>query len=208
MTLTIDIHLESDYINPREEWDHIAVIACRNDHRRYQLGDADAGFSPGDFDSFAEIRAHLEERGAIPETFVGLALTDHSGLTLHVDVSDGSTCGDKWDTAFIGWGYITAETAGAEGLDPAKLREYVVSECEEYGAYLSGEVYGYTITDDETGEEVDGCGGFFGLGWVRRSAEETKDALEPIIAERNRLTAERREADLAWYNSEVGALSH
>lgn len=193
--------------NPRESGDtHIAVISCRNDHRHYTFGDVDEQFDiEAIVETYALRRAEaveagetvgephrswapivkewlIAERGAIESSMVGLALTDHSGQTLHVDVADGSKgIGGQFymgmDTAFIGWAYATAETQATCGTPDEHLRECVIAEANEYGAYIGGDVYVVAAVEvDEDGDEVDqlGCvyGGYYGIESAREGARE------------------------------------
>lgn len=198
--VTVELHPEEYAENPRTAWEHNTVIACRDDHRHYTFGDEDEQFDieriveeyaeerDGD-DSLPELTAvqavkrALIRRGAIEATMVGLAVTDHSGLYLHVGVPDGSNCGDQWDTSFVGWAYVTAEGAkamGHEGVDVEtgltgagyNLRDAAVAAAEEYGAYLSGDVHRYVVLDAATGEELDWCGGYLGYEWAKQAARE------------------------------------
>jgi hypothetical protein len=165
--LRIDVEQDTDAESPRTAYDNTAVIACRDDHRYYELGDADASFDLADFESWADVKAYLvAEHDAHPDTFVGLGLIDHSGLHLRVGLADGQTP-DTWDGNFIGWAYLTRAVVEAEvapywapGNVTEKAREIAVSDAETYGSYLAGDACGY-IVRDASGRVVDSCWGYW-----------------------------------------------
>lgn len=195
--VTVELHqdLEPFDMDPRDNECNGATIACRNDNRSYDFGDKAAEFDLGRFESWAEVRQHLiDVKGAIPGTMVGLAVTDHSGLHLHVDVPDGSNAGDQWDTAFIGWAYVTPAQADEMGhgvgvdIETGEtstgfmLREIALAEAREYGCYLAGDVNGYVIKDAATGEELESCWGFLGDDYVREAAREAGQGVAADLA--------------------------
>ena len=42
----------------------------------------------------------------------------------------------------------------------------LVSEVDSYNQYLSGDVYGFNVTDKQSGEELNSCYGFFGTDHI------------------------------------------
>lgn len=211
--VTVTIHVDEDPLNPREDYDHLGTIACRDDHNYYTLGDSDASVDIGAIfsdaldaheerveagidserpsDGWAEVKRYLiEERGALEESMVGLAMTDHSGLYLHVDVADGSNVGDGWDTAFIGWAYLTAEAAKELG-DHAAPRDCALAEAREYAAYLSGDIYGYVVSDEDD-DILESCWGFIGYDY----AVEEAHAIGRFTAERLAIEAQAKRSEL------------
>lgn len=146
--------------SPRE-WDNLGTMICF--HRRYNLGDKHNFDSPDDFRKFAKNKRKI---GVV----LPLYLYDHSGITMN---TTGFSC--PWDSGQVGWIYITREKIRSEYgckrisqklLD--RVRQYLINEVETYDQYLTGDVYGYRITEinpddpDEEGEEVDSCWGFYG----------------------------------------------
>ena len=68
----------------------------------------------------------------------------------------------------VGVIYITKEKAFKEYSQKrltkafkARLEKYLDAEVETYDNYLTGEVYGYVV-EDEQAEQIDSCWGFFG----------------------------------------------
>jgi hypothetical protein len=131
-------------------------------HKRYDLGDKH-NYSVDDYNSWEEMeKAILKEEGK-GTIILPLYLYDHSG----VSISTGSfSC--RWDSGQVG--FIIADKKkilqefGGKILTK-KTKEKVVSilesEVSTYSQYLEGEVYGFIIEDEE-GEQLDSCFGFYG----------------------------------------------
>lgn len=159
--LTLKIVPDQDPSNPRHEWDNAAVFICW--HRRYELGDTpkriveDLPFSAPSPEDFREWMRTKEGKAAV---IVPLYLYDHSGIT--IKAGSGFSC--AWDSGQIGFAVITAARGRKEwGRQWRKqARACIMSETETYDSYLTGDVYGYTVTNED-GETLDSCGGFFGL---------------------------------------------
>ena len=147
-----DEHGES----PRE-WDNLGTMVCF--HNRYNLGDTHKhSIKSEDYESFAEmIEANTEEGDIVLPLF----LYDHGGLS----ISTGAySC--SWDSGQIGYITVSKETIIKEyGNDTPEQREkvegYLKGEVNTYDQFLRGEVYTYTV-QNEDGEIIDGCGGFYG----------------------------------------------
>jgi hypothetical protein len=156
----IEIVQDEDAQNPRTEWDNLGTMVCG--HRRYNLGDKDAGYDTADFGSWAEMRAAIERenKGCI---ILPLYLYDHSGITMN---TTGFSCG--WDSGQVGFIYVSRATILKEyggKIVTEKLRkrvtQYLVNEVATYDDYLTGAVYGYQVLDSE-GESIDSCYGYYG----------------------------------------------
>jgi hypothetical protein len=87
---------------------------------------------------------------------------------------------DHWDSGQVGWIYALPTAIRKEyscKLITKKIRAHVTqvltSEIEEYGRYVNGECYGYTV-EDANGEELDACWGF--IGWEYAEAQATEAA--------------------------------
>lgn len=161
--------------NPRS-WDNACVMACW--HRGYDLGDNkriwDCPDDPEDFVAWAE------ENKAV---YLPLYLYDHSGITMST-----SPFSCRWDSGQVGYVYLTRKTIlkewGWKVLTKKRiafLEKYMRDEVETYDQYLTGDVYGYVITDDN-GEEVDSCWGFYGHDYCEQEAKSviaSREAREP-----------------------------
>ncbi len=170
------------YENPRDDYDHFAVLACRNDHRHLQLGDKDHEFDLGEFANADEIRQDLiVTESAIEASILPLYLMDHSGLTLRIGHGFGDVDPQGWDWAFIGFVYTTPDLmAQAWGDTPwtdEDAEGLARAEATEYGQYLSGDIYSY-VASDSTGTLTDSCGGLYGYDNAVSEAAAAAEALE------------------------------
>jgi hypothetical protein len=150
----VAIMADTDPQNPRTEWDNACTMVCW--HNRHALGDKHDFPSPQDFMEWWD--AIHKDTG----TLKPLYLYDHSSLRIS---TTPFSC--PWDSGPVGWAYITKEQAERERLpDPAKTIE---GEVETYSQYLDGEVYGFSV-DDEEGNFIDGSWGYYGIECVREEA--------------------------------------
>lgn len=157
----IEYWIDEDPISPRE-WDNIGKIACF--HRNYDIGDKHHFNDSQDLIDF--IQDNKSEVVYLP-----IFAYEHGGITIHTAPYE---C--QWDSGQIGFIYAYKKDMIENGL---KLEEDMLQslkqEVKTYDDYLVGNVYGYTITDDE-GEMIDSCGGFIGdFSYVEREAETTAD---------------------------------
>jgi len=145
-------------------------------HKRYILGDPHS-YKQDHYSSWDELRAELinDYKNNI---ILSLYLYDHSGITMN---TTGFSCG--WDSGQVG--FIIADRQqilkcmGWKKLTKArteKLYEYLKGEVETYDQYLTGDVWGYKITDEE-GEEVDSCWGYYGKEWAELEGQQALNNL-------------------------------
>lgn len=156
MNYTYEIIRDEDSENPRTEWDNATYMACW--HKRYDLGDdlknQPCPNDPEDFTKWAK---------SVKALYLPLYLYDHGGITM----STGSF-GDRWDSGQVGWIYITRgmilKEWGWKNLTKKRVEflEHCMSDdVKVYDQYLTGDVWGYVIKDEEGGE-LDSCWGFYG----------------------------------------------
>jgi len=187
MKLTIKVEQDTDPMNPRTEWDNLGTMVCF--HNKYILGDEDHDYKlfklhfemrairGGDYSVWDMLERRLVSDGAA--VILPLYLYDHGGITM----SCGSfPCG--WDSGQVGFIFISKEKArkeyGWKRLTKKrleKLETYLRGEVETYDQYLTGDVWGYII-EDEDGEHVDSCWGYFGEEAAREEAEAQKKWFE------------------------------
>jgi hypothetical protein len=95
-----------------------------------------------------------------------LYLYDHSGIT----ISTGPfSC--PWDSGQVGYIFISKEKAKKEyswkNMSKSRIEKvigYLKNEVETYDQFLTGDVYGYIISNEED-DHIDSCWGFFGHNW-------------------------------------------
>lgn len=152
---------------PLTEWDNFfSFLSC---HHRYYNSDKtkniydNAGnrFNQNDFNSLDEIKAFLEKQKYV---WVKVYMYSHSGDTIST-----KPFGCHWDSGVFGYLYATREQileafGGKRLTSELRIKARESMECfvdETWDAYISGEVYGYQILDEED-EIVDSCYGFYG----------------------------------------------
>ena len=176
-----------DDLNPcsPREFDNLGTMVCF--HRRYNLGD-ETELKSSDFSSWEELENYLykEEDALIA---IPVFMYDHSGLWIN---TTGFSC--PWDSGQIGYIYISKEKVRREYSCKRiskklkeMIREMLCSEVDLYNDYLSGNVYGFTLTDKENAEEIDSSCGFYGTDYIENgifdyvSSYFTKAELEALI---------------------------
>ena len=163
MKYTVKIEHDDCLESPRE-WDNLGTMACF--HRRYNLGD--------------EHDLSIEEVQEIyaSDKYISLPLYlyDHSGITMN---TTGFSC--PWDSGQVGIIFVSKEDVRKEWSVKriskkleAKILDNLRGEVETYDQYLTGDVWGYVI-EDEDGEHIDSCWGFYGQEYCE---EEANNALK------------------------------
>ena len=164
---------DSNGDSPRE-WDNLGTMVCF--HNRYDLGDKHS-YDADDYSGWAEMKkAILEEEGR-GTVILPLYLYDHSGISM----STGAfSC--RWDSGQVGFILTNKKTILGEfggKIVTKKLRERVEGilegEVETYSQYLEGDVYGFVIEDEE-GEHIDSCYGFYGTDFATNGMLDYIDA--------------------------------
>jgi len=190
------IQHDDDPIDPRRDYDNMGVMACW--HRRGSYGDDREN-------KFRHTPASewLEPWGtrglnsqawlaSLPKGTIVLPLfmMDHSGVTIRTSCGSFQACDPQgWDWGQLG--VIVATPAairnnfGVKRITK-KIREraekVLQSEVETYDLCLTGQCWGYVITDAE-GEE-DACWGFFGDTLESTGLKDAlPDAAIPLLEE-------------------------
>ena len=176
-----------DDLNPcsPREFDNLGTMVCF--HRRYNLGD-ETELKSSDFSSWEELENYLykEEDALIA---IPVFMYDHSGLWIN---TTGFSC--PWDSGQVGYIYVSKEKVRREYSCKRiskklkeMIREMLCSEVDLYNDYLSGNVYGFTLTDKENAEEIDSSYGFYGTDYIENgifdyvSSYFTKAELEALV---------------------------
>jgi len=135
-----------------------------------------------------EMSAYTDDRPSIPEICdrIEKELGDgwkafpvyayiHSGIALSLG-RNGYPFDCPWDS---GLGGIMAFTANDRG-DTAP-EEVAKGYIESLNQYLSGDVHGYII-EDEDGNDLESCWGFFGYDYCKKEGEEALKAVQKRLA--------------------------
>jgi len=162
----IEVIQDESPSSPRED-DNLGTMVCF--HGRYDLGDKH-NYKSGDYNGWDEMEKNIiknENVGVI----LPLYLYDHSGITMN---TTGFSCG--WDSGQVGFIFISKEKMlkeyGGKIVTQTlkdKVEGYLKSEVETYDQYLTGDVYGYRVSEVKTcseghehEEELDSCWGYYG----------------------------------------------
>jgi hypothetical protein len=177
---TIKIDVDYDVDSPHDT-DVPAAKLVLDGGRHYTFPN-DAGIDFRDFEGWAGVADELAKRhGAILVTPVWVF--DHSGIALKAGARTYPfNC--QWDSAQVGFAYITQETYQAvtgkryvgRPSQYKRASELIATEVEYYGRYVNGECYAYVVEDAE-GEVVDSCGGYIGYEAVTTAATEYIDSI-------------------------------
>jgi hypothetical protein len=183
------VDLDSNPTDPRD-YDNMGVILAY--HRRYSIGDIDRRDrirNPADgINGWGEFEQYLrdEEDAAV---ILPVYMYDHSGIVLS---TTSFSC--PWDSGRLGVIFCTNKMIKNEyRVDVITDKEIelatqrLVEEVKDYSAYVSGEVYQYTVLETqvcnlghEHEKEVDFCGSYYS----REDCE--KDAEDALINIKNR----------------------
>lgn len=172
---TITIVPDENPLDPRED-SNLGRMICFNDHR-YTLGDKHE-FTTKMFRGWhdMEIRLRKYHRAIV---ILPLYVYDHSGIWMNYERT--YPFNDQWDSYQVGYIYCTrkdmlkfygrtvygiARVAQDKKMDLDKFNkclalaeEQLKQEVRLYNYYISGQMVGYIIKDDD-GNVVDSCFGF------------------------------------------------
>jgi hypothetical protein len=185
---TILIEQDNDPMNPRTEWDNFGIIAYK--HRNYILGEEEIN-DPDDFlaglAGLEPDKDNLMERAQKKNVILPVYLYDHSGITISCRPF---SC--PWDSGQVGYIYATYEQIRKEYNVKhvttkviEKVKNRLRSEIETFDNYLTGEVYGFTV-EDEDGEMVDSCSGYYGENGIKDAINTAKDSIDCEIKQRTK----------------------
>jgi hypothetical protein len=167
---------DEDAPNPRTEFDCFGKIV--HWHRRYDFG---------------ERINHVQDWiDGLPDGTLRLpiALLDHSGLRMWVGSENHQCDPGGWDSGQVGFIYATPDMIRKEygefnAETVAQATKVLRQEVETFDQYLSGDVWGF-IVEDDNGNHLDSCWGFFGHDYAKQQGEEalryaTEHSFDPAI---------------------------
>lgn len=145
-------------------------------------------FRDNDFTNYADIDEYLTEGGKLkPEYRAKLK----SGKAFAFDYARYSNADGGFyrnPTSAVPYGEIDSrdlngliifDDAYVKGIGYEERKRYAEQDLNTYTQYANGEVYSASITDDQTGEWIDGSGDCYGLD---ETIEQGKDTLERLGA--------------------------
>ncbi len=158
---TLQIVRDENPRNPRED-DTFSTMLCF--HSGYNLGD-NLSYNKNDYGGWDSIYREIMkvERPLIIKT---LYMYDHGGVAIS---TEPFSC--RWDSGQLGYVWISQnhiDSIGCHMQDSetwhdyiARLDKYLENEVQEYDDYINGNVYGFTIVDEDE-NILDSCYGFIG----------------------------------------------
>lgn len=171
-TSNYTVRIEQD-MNPEDprKYCQAGTMVCF--HGKYDLGDKEHH----DGVRFSDVYEAQEFHDALRGVSFPLFLYDHSGLTISTNPFSCS-----WDSGQIGFIYINKEQLEDEfDGDEDKAKQCLLDEVEEYDQYLTGDVWGYII-EDEDGNEIESCWGFNGYEGTEAEGKAVLEHLQEETA--------------------------
>lgn len=116
-----------------------------------------------------------------------VSIYDHSGVSIWLG---SPTC--MWDSGQVGFMYLTKNDALRELGNcteenwKERAMECMEVEMEVYNCYISGDVYGFVI-EDEDENEIDSCWGYYGDEAVKDQNKENRALIDKEIAHREKI---------------------
>jgi hypothetical protein len=188
----IRIYTDENPDSPRE-WDNLGHMVAF--HKRYTLGDK-TDLDSDQFDSWESMADYLiKDENAV--VILPIYLYDHSGLRMKVGSFSGLLPQGhaEFDSGQVGFVYVTKdELAKAskswdkgwknkyhKGKSNKQIAEDILKgEVETYDQYLSGDVYGFDVSDPKTGESIERVFGFYGMDEAKKEAESVASYIPQV----------------------------
>ena len=105
-----------------------------------------------------------------------VSIYDHSGICIHLGTTRG------WDYS-NGYAFICVKRRKGWSWAKSKAEKIAESVVSEWNMYLEGEVYGY-VAEDEDGEHIDSCWGFYGDDGLEDAIQQAKNAIDCELKDR------------------------
>ena len=160
MPLSYRIEQDTNAQSP-SQWEDTNLFLVAN-HRDCHIPEPGEKRIPSD-------RAEIEDRYRKTHWIFPLEAYIHSGVHLSLS-GEGNYPDRQWDVSQLGMVFA----AKSEWRLSKSARKAALCKVNEWNQYLSGDVWGFII-EDETGEQVDSCWGFYGREYCE---QETKAALK------------------------------
>lgn len=179
--LSIKIYNDETAENPYTSWDMFGTM--HHWHRRGFFGE---DLSRMEREDIQTMMNEIKGAGGI---VLPVYLYEHGGQTIR---TTGFSC--PWDSGQVGFWSATAEEIQKEfGGDKERAARCITGEIQTMDSYLKGEVYGFVL-EDEDGEHLDSCWGFYGDDENPREKyclSEARSAVDYHASERDKKRRER-----------------
>ena len=161
---TIHIEQVRDADSP-DTWD-CGEVFLTGKHRQFHV--KKDGFMLADLASQTRLKEVEKSHYMFP-----LIAYIHSGVALSLQRGYPFNC--PWDSGQVGWVFV-AKGKGKTAITREIAEKQAESLVETWNQYLSGDVWGFVI-EDEDGDHIDSCWGFYGQEYALESAKEAVDGL-------------------------------
>jgi hypothetical protein len=152
---------QSEFCDSPREWDvNMTKMVCF--HRRFKLGD-EHNYNHNDYDGWDEMEAAIKRKEDVL-VIKPLYMYDHSGQTIS---TTPFSC--QWDSGQIGFVFVTKESIrecfGIKRVSNKyieKAEAMIDCEVKTYDQYITGDVYGFDVTDKENDVVIDSSTSYYG----------------------------------------------
>ena len=157
--LVIGYDYDSD--NPRN-WSNLSILIIRNglgDNDKYLNRELErTQYEVNNAEDHLELMKEIVEEHLDSEVIYSdfISKYEHSGVRYFTGQSSG------WDYSNIGFVFVTEDSLKEIGCAEEDIERIVEAEIETFSQWANGDVYHFTLYDDE-GNFVDSCGGFYDL---------------------------------------------
>lgn len=169
--------------NPRLDYDHLGKMIIFPSRNRSAVNEWPHSDNVQEFESalrslawFVTKRDAMEDRCIVSMDHIFRCVNKHfviRPIYMNEYAGDAFTSNSDVDNSDSGCGgliLIPASDLPAEGISRECAARVLEGEVEEYSSWCAGECYGYVV-ENENGDELDSCWGFYGLHHARESAE-------------------------------------
>ena len=163
----VELSADTEFANPRDS-DNLSMLALYT--RRHNLPN-DSGLRLDQFDSFEDLVAAIQASDGV--SVIPVWMLEHSGAT--VLAGQSNPFNDPWDSGLVGVAYTTRERIDLMGTPEDRVEQCIYDEVKEYGRWMAGDVYSYTVYDTYTREEVEQIHGIIGQEWAEQEAASAAD---------------------------------
>ena len=160
----IDIVLDCDPPNPRKDFDHVGKLDVRGRHNSVDFSET-TYHEEDDKNVFAVLPVYRYEHGGVAYNTTGFSCPWDSGQVGWIVAYR--------DDVFKAWGFKRRTKRAL-----ATVLACLTAEVEELSQWANGDVYGYRIVDEGTGDVVDDCYGYYGHDAVTEAARDAMTSIE------------------------------
>lgn len=180
---TVKIIQDDCSINPREDYDHMGKMILFPSRNYRDVNEYDDYTDGKDFESTLRSLAWnvtksdaMEDDLIVPMEHVLRCVNKHYVIIPIWRNGYGGMFGAsvvvESDSGCDGFILFPVSDLPKEGISREQAVKNLECEIEEYSAWCTGDVYGYVI-EDENGNELDSCWGFYGQDYAIESARES-----------------------------------